>query len=528
MSLIQFASGIYENVKNSHINLVKFENSNIQLLQKNISYLFSLLDRGDPIQNEISLRLWVLRSTILFTLLPFNDERLSLLSQVKELQDLVDGFPEMTSSIGIIKTILIKLHETGVNPKREWFLNSTSESNNSANQYIGLLSNLSSSRSPGWSSEVMNELKLLKQDVYFINSFHDLKHSLFKRIVLPCGCINTPHRILYELFYSGRARQFDVLLYQGESFNVPKRLSLPVNNRLSARFEKSNVEKVITEINESSSIQTIDDWINNSFWNEIHGGNRNIGENLIPAHYVLFKNGTGTFIPQDGRVQTLYEDDTYSFSEDDLKSIAAKELHEGDLVIIRVGQSGFLLDSATESIMLKTGTHNLYEEATQWKSSLEALLLTHTWEDVVVELDARGVNVPISTLQRWAGYEGIGPRNEKDFNGLIRLLIDKGKIDLATETIEQYSRKTWNSLQSLRGLRHKAGNEIRQELFKALSKRLGEMNGPIGDKTSINMEFDDTAELQILRVFQVDQNQSYVSSSRIGRIDDLRSNKWLG
>jgi len=528
MSLLSRTSGVYENIKHSHINLVKLENSNIQIFQKSISYLFSLLDRSDFIQNEISLRLWILRSTVLFTLLPFDDERLELLSQVETLQIATDGFSEMSSSIETIKATLLKLIETGINPKREWLLCSLNENVKSDDQLTGILSALTSGKSPGWSSEFINELKLLNESLYFIGSLRDLKHTLYKRIVLPCGCMNAPYRILSELIHSGRTSQFDVLLYSGESFNVPKRMIVPVSNELFTRFEKTSLEKVITEINEGSSIHIIDEWINNSFWHEIHGADRKAAVNLIPAHYVLFKNGTGTFLPKDGRVQILYENTNVSFSENDLKLIPVEDIHEGDLVILRVGQSGFLLDNTSESILQKSGTNNLYEEATQWKNCLDALLLTHSWNDIVIELGARGVIVPASTVQRWAGQEGLGPRNEKDFNGLIRLLVDKGKIDLENERIEQYITAKWNNLQKLRGVRHKAGHLIRQELFKALSKKLSETTGPMNDKTTVHMEAEGTAELIILRIFSVDQNPSYVSPMRIGRVDDLRSNKWLG
>ena len=528
MSLLCRTSGVYENIKNSHINLVKLENSNIQLFQKSISYLFSLLDRSDFIQNEISLCLWILRSTVLFTLLPFDDERLALLSQVETLKIATDGFPEMSSSIETIKATLLKLIETGINPKREWLLRSLDDNENSENQLIGILSALSLGKSPGWSSEFINELKLLKEELYFIGSLRDLKHTLYKRIVLPCGCMNTPYRLLSELIHSGRTSQFDVLLYSGESFNVPKRLAIPVSNELLARFEKTSLEKVVTEINEGPSINIIDEWVNNTFWQEIHGADRNAAVNLIPALYVLFKNGTGTFLSKDGRVQILYENTNFSFSENDLKLIPVEDILEGNLVILRVGQSGFLLDNTSESILQKSGTNNLYEEATQWKNCLDALLLTHSWNDIVLELGARGVNVPASTVQRWAGQEGLGPGNEKDFNGLIRLLVDKGKIDLENECIEQYITAKWDNLQKLRGVRHKAGHLIRQELFKALSKKLGEIAGPINDTATVHIEADGTAKLIILRVFYVDQNPSYVSPMRIGRVDDLRSNKWLG
>ena len=44
----------------------------------------------------------------------------------------------------------------------------------------------------------------------------------------------------------------------------------------------------------------------------------------------------------------------------------------------------------------------------------------------------------------------------------------------------------------------------------------------------INIEGDAGAELLILRVSSVDRNPAYVPPSRLGQVDDLKGNKWLG
>lgn len=526
MSLINRVSAVYINVKHSHINLVKIENSNIQIIQKNISYLFSLLDRSDSIQNEISLRLWILKSTILFTLLSFTDERLLFSSQIKKLEILTDGFPQIITPLETIKSSLFNLIEAGTNPKREWLLKSFVE--DLGKQPIGVFTAICHGRPPGWPEEFLQEFKAVNQELGFISSLKELRNELYQRIVLPCGCMNTPHKMLSELIHSGRTSYFDVLLYSGESFALPQRLKLPVNSELSSRFEKSSLEKSISEIDEILPDSSIDIWVNNTFWQEVHGECRNVSECSVAAHYVLFKDGTGTFLPKGRRVQIFYENASCSFSENDLRFIPLEELQEGDLIILRVGHSGFLLDNTSELILHNAGTDNLFEEATQWKECLEALLITHSWDEVVSELGDRGVLVPVSTVQRWAGHEGLGPRNEKDFNGLIRLLVDKGKVILNDESVEHYIQSKWSNLQALRGVRHKAGHLIRQELFKALSKKLGQCVWPLSDKIIVHTEVESTAELVILRVFAVDQSPAYVNPIRIGRLDDLRSNKWLG
>ena len=65
------------------------------------SRLFQMLDRADPVQAEVSLRLWVLRSSILFTVLPFDDSALRLSLQMNELEQSSLGLPDAAQLIEI-------------------------------------------------------------------------------------------------------------------------------------------------------------------------------------------------------------------------------------------------------------------------------------------------------------------------------------------------------------------------------------------------------------------------------------------
>ena len=81
----------------------------------------------------------------------------------------------------------------------------------------------------------------------------------------------------------------------------------------------------------------------------------------------------------------------------------------------------------------------------------------------------------------------------------------------------------------MRGVRHRAGNLIRQDLLKNLFSRLGNGTIRLGDhRTSINIEGDREVELLILRVSSVDQNPAFIPPYRLCRLDDLKDNKWLG
>ena len=111
---------------------------------------------------------------------------------------------------------------------------------------------------------------------------------------------------------------------------------------------------------------------------------------------------------------------------------------------------------------------------------------------------------------------------------LINLLADKGKIKKTDEELIRYTDTRWKSLQELRGLRHKAGNLIRQDLFKVLFSRIESGSGQLNDGERIHVEGVTGAELLILRVSSVDRNPAHVQPSRLGQVDDLKGNKWLG
>ena len=77
-------------------------------------------------------------------------------------------------------------------------------------------------------------------------------------------------------------------------------------------------------------------------------------------------------------------------------------------------------------------------------------------------------------------------------------------------------------------MRHKAGNLIRQELFTALFNRFGNGTCRVTDRESIHIEGDTETELLVLRVSSADRNVAYVPPWRIGQLDDLKENRWLG
>ncbi len=526
MSLFFQTSRVYENSQNYQINIIKIENSLIATFQKIISRLFLDLDRYDQTQKQISLRLWMLRSSIIFTLLEFDDESLNIKRQLDDLIELCSGYPTLNSAILNLESNIDLILKSS-NSKREWFLNILG-SNNLKTDSVAVLTRLSFGNSPGWPKDEETLKQKLVSAITYLRSSREYKNRLFDKVVFPCGCSNCPSEFLRNLIYSGITSSIDVLLYSGEKFNLPHRLKLPVDEKLISKYEESVVDKSFIEIPQLQTPDIIDDWMNNSFWSEIHTGARSFSDNLVPSHYVLFNNGTGTFLPKNGKAQVINEFSDQSFSSENIIAKRVEELNSGDLVILRSGDSVFLLDCISDNILHEIGSGNLLEDATEWKAGLEALLQTHTWEEVAEMLKIKHVNVNPVTIERWAGSEGLGPGNKTDFEALIYLLIESKKIILNTTTPDEYITEKWSQIQRLRGIRHKAGQRIRNELFETLAKNIKNQIGQIGDKSVVKMDLASGAELSILRIFAIDHSLSYIHPSKIGRLDDLRNNKWLG
>ena len=527
ISVFSTASRVFDNAKSSCLTRHEIEFSPATQVMQISSRLFQLLDRADPVQAEISRRLWVLRSTILFTVLPFDDPALGLQRQTEELEQASVGLPDTVQLIESLKKHVTSIVDDGLNRKREWLLHLIAGSGDKDGGRVGVFCALSAGMPPGWSQETYGYLSGLSNRIFLIQSRRDLRSNVFGAVVLPCGCVNSPLGILSDLLFSGVAARFEVLLYPGERFQVPKRLTLPHDSVFAGRLQKTQIENEVVVVPDESGLSATDTWMNEAFWQGLHGAARSGSPDLVPANYMLFGDGTGTFLPANGRVLTLPADGKVS-DESDLYMVRVEGVCEGDLIVLRSGESGLLLDDATNRIMTRAGNESLFELATDWKEALEALLVTHSYEEVAQALRERGASTSAQSIHQWIGPDVLGPGSERVFMELIGLLAAKRKIQKTGVELAGYADSRWKSLQDLRGVRQKAGNLVRQDLFKALFNRFQNGNCRVSDRESIHIEGDNGVELLILRISSVDRNTSHVHASRLGQMDDLRGNKWLG
>src|ERR1700674_1092355 len=121
-SVFSTTSRMFENVRASRISRHQIASSSVAQIIESSSRVFQRLDRSDSVQNEISLRLWVLRSSIVFTVLPFDEPALTLLLQADQLRQASSGLPEVFPFLESLAAAVADIVADGHNPKREWLL----------------------------------------------------------------------------------------------------------------------------------------------------------------------------------------------------------------------------------------------------------------------------------------------------------------------------------------------------------------------------------------------------------------------
>jgi len=96
-SMFSRTNRAFENAKLSCLKRHEIDFFPVAQVMQISSQLFQMLDRADPVQAEVSRRLWVLRSSILFTVLPFDDPALRLQNQMSELEQSATSRPRCAS-----------------------------------------------------------------------------------------------------------------------------------------------------------------------------------------------------------------------------------------------------------------------------------------------------------------------------------------------------------------------------------------------------------------------------------------------
>lgn len=519
MNLSQ-VSEIYENAGSLTVDVYVVSDTTVEAFIKSTTAIFRLIDRDDELQVEISHRMWRLRAAVLYTLRLFSDSDLGILDQANQLVEHTSRYSHLQPSALDVFDRVNDLINLQVNPKRI-FLEKL------AAKFEGcglLLTKMSNGGSPGWPNKDQKHLDLSARRVGLFRTAVEL-NSPVPYIIIPGAIRTIPSELVQKIFFSGVTSKIIVCTYPHESFKLPPRLDMSLWNILRSPTPLKGVYSIESS-NNSTDVSEVDDWINDQFWTGLHGGEREKHVGKEPSRYVLFANGMGCFFPEDGTVLST-RNVSRTITDSDFRNTRVTRLSDGDWVLLRDGHVGTNLDQTSDRLLEELGEEELLEIATDWKTALDALTLTKSLHEISSGIESYGSKVTARTLQLWCNGQVLGPANQVVFNSLIRYLASQGKIRNLALSVDDYISLRWRQLQEFRGLRHKAGNIIRNELIGQLVTSICEQGSDSLSCDEFRISNDGSSSVVLLRVEMVDNTTSYVSHSRYGQLDDLRGNRWL-
>jgi len=184
----------------------------------------------------------------------------------------------------------------------------------------------------------------------------------------------------------------------------------------------------------------------------------------------------------------------------ELESRQTSELHEGELIVERIGRSSpILIDSVADGL----GALRLRASQSHWKDALKQRIEETGNLKAVQRSLSNEYGVDVQNLRHWV-YDprSIAPNSKSDFLGTCRYL---GLIDSAESL--------WTDLQAIRKLHLKAGGVILARLRSAVLALSGDDLVKSGGMSSIHIE--DCGALGVFRVEYVEETAVLIPISMI-------------
>lgn len=526
VSLLEIVDTQYQQAAHGKMRRVSFEFPPATGVSSACGSIFSIIDRDDEEQRRIARHAWIIKSTILQTMLPFDDPRLGLASMAEAVRLAAAAVPAIASSVDSLLGLMGELVATSRNPKREWFLAQL----NSADKPgfpIAILAGLQGTGTPGWPAGVSSHEDFRGNTITLVRTRKDLKDRVFGIVVIPGTVKFTTRPLLHDILYGGRASDLVVLAYSTERTYVPQPIALPIDSTFSGtRFR--NPSTVLQE-NDVPDNQ-IDRWANESIWEELRSQHLDVApiserDVSVPARFVLFADGSGAFLPDDKRVVELSElldgGGSLETTEERLPRKNVRDLEEHDLIMLRLTGSGNYLDDVADSEMDQAGLGNLRREATEWKHWLYRIIKEHGEGLVAKTGKDFGLHLRSATyLWEWAGDGVMAPHDFATFKTLITTIA---KLDptAVSAGVDQYADEKWRQMEQVKTFHARAGAAIRTALIQRVKDLVGERR-LIETVESIELPGVEAGRMGLLRVSAVDSKSVRTPQSRLFHIFPLK------
>lgn len=515
------------NAESCVIKRIEIDFQPIATVVKACKEIFEMVDREDEFQGAIARDAWRLKTTLNLTALPFNDERLHLDSLIGTLEDSVSFVPEIANSVKILRRTIDDLIKVVSNPKRDWLLNVihmaevTSDPN-------AILVNLHGVNTPGWPTDIGEGDGLSSLFLTLVRTRKDIADSFYTNVIVPGSPRFAPHKILFDLLYGGKSRQISILSYRAEHAWIPALAKLPQDRLFFGAVPVTTVERYV-DVVEAISADKVDIWANDSFWDSIRHQHAESGPTSdrdirVRARFVLFADGSGSFLPEDGRVveiSTMLElGDELDTTEDRLPRKAVADLEEGDLVMMRLSGSGDYLEDVADDLMTQAGVENLRIRAFDWKEWLNRTLKQQG--EGVLARKLRDLNVSVRSPQylwTWSGDAVMAPHDLPTFLSLIRGLNDLDSMS-SDFNVEEYAKAKWDDMEAVKVFHQKAGSVIRAALVSRV-KDLIKNRQRVDTVQTIELRGVKSGKMGLLRVSAVDSKSMRIPLSRLFHLEKI-------
>jgi hypothetical protein len=507
----------------------KVEDEAIACVIRSIKGIFKTLNREDENSRDLAGLLWVFQTTLNATLVSYDDPSLFLKNKS---QDIVAALKKLNADALVISAFEASVNQLWSKNKNNKFerLLAITEGAYAETDLVGLVGKIMYGHDPACINIALSRLSNYGVSLTNVDRKRLLRWALFKKIFILAPPAKPSMDLMKVIFYTGVTSEVNLILYEHENFYVPPRIELPISSNFKGHVQKFKTTKIIAQAAATDDSESeLNSWVEESFWNDIHGGNRIKTAQTVAAHYILFDGGEGAFMPVQGKV--LHIDKSVTSSDEarfiyDLSYVSILELTESDYVLLRRNTSGFLLNEDGEGVEDGEDSAGLLDQITDWKSALDALLLTKDYSEIANLMYLKGVHVTASKIKQWAGVDVIGPSSEVEFKALIAVLGEEGKLNASVEDMRKYSAERWASIHDYRVSRQKAGNKARQSILDTLLTRIEGLDIDSSDGAK-SLDSELGQNLLIRRVASIDQAISYVHQSSLFKIDDLKGNKWL-
>ena len=525
-SVLGLVSAYHANAIDCRIGRVVIDFPPMVEVSKACSAIFSEVDRDDSVQRRAARDAWLVKSSLVLTALPFNDARLGLVGPMSNLELVARSVPGIRAAVDDLAGLVRSLASANVNPKRERAL-VLLETAPVGSAPVAILANVCGSPTPGWPATMEAESDLGSTAVELVRLRRQTRNALFARLIIPGNPWFAPAGLLFDLLYGGRTSDIVVLTYRAERASLPAPRSLPQDTHFPA---PSGQARQLPEASQPDEEIQLDRWAHDAFWSSIHAQHTDVAPTsdkdvTVDARFVLFADGSGAFLPADGRVvevSALFETGAnFDITEDKLPRTSVIDLEEGDLVMLRLTGSGDYLDDVADSLIEKAGEAGLRGRALQWKDRLHEVIKRHG--EGVVAMKVRGLGVRLRSPQylwAWAGDAVMAPQDRKTFHSLIATIWQLGSRESGDEAAA-YADARWDDMERLKAYHHKAGVAIRAALLTRVRGLVAERRR-IDSVESIELPGVAAGRMGLLRVSAVDNKSRRVPMSRLFHLGKVK------